>query len=573
MNNDSDIANRLEYSVFRIQVSSDTRKNRDTIIRSKLTNLYPTPLDTKELLIVKNAEDRDSRIVFVCNSGFLKENKKIICPSLLSLKLLPRKTGVCVFISAFFIEYIALDRGRFVTSTLVSRNISTPLPDLMAGLPDNSIAIVSNKQDWEFLKGTISTGIQHYDVATLPPAIVRQSIFYKFSTEYHRKKLFLRFILFLLIILAGIGVVQQRIKDISESRMLERSKNETLQRLEEEVHQKEESLKVLQDEYLAIKNATLPDMFEVCSIVFSSIDTSTKIENITISGGKFQFDAHGNDAITILTRFEENVFISSINLNKVVVEWKGDYFTFNGEVKQRIILPNSDDSIDQKLAFYRSEIERSNQIKHIMRSRRSSEISKIIRRMLSHNRCQLESIQYYNTEYGLEIEYSIKAFSSAFFKFLQESVKSNEYLVISSVRIKSYLEGDSISAVIRFRSEIMLEDDDVDWDHLQKDGVVMTVDEMANYFVSDRKREVPLEDATFKIEVESNPTMIRNPGFLQYVGFAGTSGGSQFVLIKDLKKNSIIKLSNNSEQQDYFLTNSVRKLELKYEGNLYEVEK
>ncbi|HKM21402.1 MAG TPA: hypothetical protein VJZ01_05110, partial [Lachnospiraceae bacterium] len=265
--------------------------------------------------------------------------------------------------------------------------------------------------------------------------------------------------------------------------------------------------------------------------------------------------------------------ISGINLTKVVVEGKGDSFTFNGEVKQQIILPNADDSIDQKMAFFQDEINRFNQEEHIKRSRRSSEISKIIRQILSHNRCKLESIKYYNTEYGLEIEYAIQARSSAFFSFLEEALKSNEYLVASSVRIRSYLEGDTISAVIRFRSGIMLDDSDTDWDILSEEGISMTAEEMAEYFVSRRATPVALENEVVEPEAVIYSTLIRNPSFLQYVGFAGTSGGEQFVLIKDIKKDTIVKISNNPEQVDYFMSNNVNKLELKYEGTLYEVRK
>lgn len=574
MKKSREFADRLSYSLFNIPLPKNTaRKDIDTIIRAKLRSLYPLSLDDKVILILKNTADRNSRIVIVCNHDFYEKNKQCVCSSFLAMKLLKKKTGTCVCIHSRFVEYVSLEKGCFVSGTVIPRKEPADIAQLY---PENTIAVLFNAADIErsLITGNGNNKFRFFDVSVLSSAVVKKALFVRFSKEQKRNKLLLSLLIVVLFSAAGIIAMHQRIQMSAESRMMERAQAEALRIREAERKEKELLAENLEAEYTEAVLYMLPDMYDVCNKLFSSIDAGTKIDNLTISGNSFQFDAHGSDALKILTQFEENDFISGIYLNRVVVEGEDDSFTFEGNVKQHVMLPGSGDPVDDKIMFYQNALRRFQEEAAVKQSRRPSEISNSIRRILSDKRCRLESIQYYTTEYGLEIDYAIQAPSRAFFAFLSDVSRSDAYLVISSVRIRSYLEGGTLSAVVRFRTGIVTGEVYTGNEMRGEEIESFTPEELAEYFI--RRRSIPVVQEVLP-ELEPEPVKIQsvvsNPGFLHYVGSAATSQGDQFVLIRDTRKDAIIRLSNNPEMQDYFISNGVSRLELKYEGTIYEVSK
>ncbi len=569
MSNKREFTDRLSYSIYAIPLPKSTaRKDINTIIRAKLVPLYPLSLNGKTILVLKNAGDRNSRVVIVCSQDFFENNKYTICSSVLVMKLLKRKTGTCICITSDFVEHITLERGRFISSTVLSR---TEDADIAKILTEDAIAVISDARNAALIQSKGRKPSRFFDVSFLSGQTIRQAKFVMFSPKQKRNKIILFLLLAALFAVIGILAARQQIQMAAEIRMIERAQEEEARRHEAERREKEALAQTLEAEYTDCVSNMLPDMFDVCNKMFLSIDAGTKIDNLTISGNTFQFDAHGNDAIKILTQYEENTYITGIYLNRVVVEGQEDSFTIEGEVKQRIMLPD-DDSVDRKIAFYQHELKRFQEESGIKQSRRPSEISAVIREIVLQNRCRLESIQYYNTEYGLEIEYAIQARSTSFFSFLQDVSQSDEHLVISSIRIRSYLEGGTLSAVIRFRTGIMLDDESLEDIPFSDDNASFTPEELAEYFII-RRRTVPIPEVLPEPKIVEVPAVVRNPSFLQYVGSAGNSQGEQFVLIKDTRNDAIIKLRNDLEQEQYFISNEGNRLEIKYQGTLYEVQK
>ncbi|ULQ59035.1 hypothetical protein K7I13_11000 [Brucepastera parasyntrophica] len=208
---------------------------------------------------------------------------------------------------------------------------------------------------------------------------------------------------------------------ISQAMLLEKKQAEMEIQEAREQREKQQRLAGLLKDYNVYAANALPPVFDVCRFIFSSIDRDTKIENMTISGSQFQFDARGLDAIKLLTQYEKNEFISSIQLNKVVIEEQQDIFSFSGIVKRPIAYPDASETVDNKIAFYKSRIEDYQHADAVRQTRLPSEISGRIRDILAGKRCRTESIQYFITEYGLEIEYAIRAAGNNFFPFCRLS--------------------------------------------------------------------------------------------------------------------------------------------------------
>lgn len=565
-------ADRLSYSIFSIAFPKNTvRKNIDTIIKAKLVSVYPLSLDGKMILVLKNASDKNSRIVIVCGQNFFAQYRDRICSSFLAIQLLKKKTGMIVCVTARCIEYITIKQGCFVSSTVQSRTEET---DFSSVLTKDTIALICDAGDTDrsLIQLTKQNVVPCYNVSALPFRMIRRARFAAFSKEQKRKKILVCLLCVFLFSVIGITAVHQRIQMSAEKRIAERAQREDFLKREAERKEKEQLAKSLEAEYTDSVSHMLPDMFAVCNKVFSSIDEGTKIDNLTISGNTFQFDAHGNDAIKILTQYEENDFVTGIYLNRVVVEGAEDSFTFEGKVKQGITLPRAEDSIDRKIAFYQDELKRFQEEAKIRQSRRPSEISKIIREIILKNRCRVGFIQYYNTEYGLEIEYAVEGSSQLFFAFLRDVSQSEAYLNISSVRMRSYLEGGTLSAVVRFRTGINANEAEIGEAILSEEAALFTPEELAEYFI--KRRSVPaVREVLPEPEKVEALSVVRNPAFLQYVGLAGTSRGEQYVIIKDTRKNIVVKLGNDASEEDHVISNDIQSVEVKYEGIHYEVEK
>jgi hypothetical protein len=573
MKNKKTFADRLQYSIFNIAIPQKTsRKNIDAMIRVKLASVYPFSLEEKTVLILKNAADKKSRVAIVCDYDFFIQNKQNLCSSILAMKLLKRKTGTCICADSRFVEQVILEKGRFISSTVEFQKENVNISNYFS---KNTSAVVFDAlyTDRNMLQENEYHTPRFFDTSKLPAIAAHSARFIACSPKQKRKRIIWRMIFVMCLIAVGIIAAHQRIEMIAESRINEGAQAEKVRKLEMERKEKETLEANLKLEYTQYVLGMMPDMFDVCNKIFASIDPGTKIDNLSVTGNTFQFDARGNDAIRILNQYEENKYITEINLHRVVVEGEEDSFSFNGEVTKEIVYPDEKNLIDEKILFYQNALTRFHDEEILKRLSRPSHISNIIRKILSDNQCQLTSIQYYHTEYGLEIEYVIDAVSVSLFSFLKNVSVSKEHLVISSLRIRTYLEGGNISAVIRFRTGIVFDEERATGNIISADAASFMPEELAEYFIKRKENQI-LPEIIIELEEQvSIPQTIRNPPFLQYVGSVIISQAEQFVLLKDARYDSIIKLTNNSAEEHYVISNEMQTLELMYEGIMYEVQK
>ncbi|ULQ59036.1 hypothetical protein K7I13_11005 [Brucepastera parasyntrophica] len=105
--------------------------------------------------------------------------------------------------------------------------------------------------------------------------------------------------------------------------------------------------------------------------------------------------------------------------------------------------------------------------------------------------------------------------------------------------------------------------------------IYITPEQLSLYFVRPVKREPSPVLAQTEPEVKPAPApvIIRNPDFLVYLGSAGTSNGETLFLLKDTRKNSVMKLRTKEEDKNYIIENAFSELEVMYDGKIYGVKK
>jgi hypothetical protein len=575
------IADRLSYSIFKIGLPEGVSGNTEAIIRSKLSALYPSPLDDKEVYISRACSGRRSRTVIVkrrepgASGG--KAASGLVCSGLLTVLRHPDQSGECVFIQRDFIEYVTIDKGVFCASTVHSRSLGLTLEEQLAHDQPSFRGILCDSGE----KGEIEAlypDIPVTAVEEIAEGVKKRACFRVLSGGYHRRKLAVFMALICALMFCGVFLFRYHASVSAETLLMEKQTAE--ERVQEEKRRRErESLAAqLREEYMGYAAKTILSAYEVYQFIFFSMDTDIKIENISVTDEVFQFDAKGADAIRILKQYEQNSYVSSIQLHRVVVEEGRDIFSFRGTVRKPIAYPGDAESAEGRIAYYESRIREYREEERIKGLRLPSGVSERIGKLLRENRCGIETIQFFNTEYGLEIEYAVQGGVRDFFGFLEAVTMKGEHLDIPSIRIRMNGDGRSLSSIIRFRTGISggKESESL---FMAEEGIRMSAEELSRYFMDPVKPQRAAAVGEQIIAEEKKPALVRNSGVLVYIGTAGTREGDRFVLLKDTQKERILKLSTAVRGETAYrdgnriVYDSADNVGVLYEGIMYEVNK
>jgi hypothetical protein len=297
-----------------------------------------------------------------------------------------------------------------------------------------------------------------------------------------------------------------------------------------------------------------------------------------LSGYDFQFDARGIDAIALLSRFEQNEAVAAIRLNRAVMDDGIDAFSFIGTAKQILVFPGEDFPLEEQIGFYEKENSRFLEVKQFKASRPPSAYSQEIMKLLREKNCVVQSIQYYISEYGLEIDYTVRAASASFFNFLQAVSGEALHLDIAALRVRSFFDSGSLSVVLRFRTGILLAGEDGSYLSAPFEVTGLTPGEMSVYFNLPRPPPLPPPPVAEPEELEEvppppEPAIIRNPSFLSFIGTAGSSDGTSYALIKDSRSDRVLKIPFDPSRDNYVQYGERGNLEIMLDGTHYEVSR
>ena len=114
MNNTYVFADRMEYSVFVLDIPPMGKKRRESAAKIMLHSKYPTSLAGKRIILVPNGKHKSSCLCFVCpdtyGQGYTASSTRYV------LNRLRKYSGTACFIGEHFIEKLEIKAGALVSS-------------------------------------------------------------------------------------------------------------------------------------------------------------------------------------------------------------------------------------------------------------------------------------------------------------------------------------------------------------------------------------------------------------------------------------------------------------------------
>ncbi len=558
-------ADRLSYAVFILTIPPMSGSSRRQAVLVKLESLYPHKCERDHIRIYRNGRGKNSYIV--CVFSKLPEEIKCGISALAVLRRMGKFSGTVYFITDGWIERLEMSAGSILGSR-AERRAAEALPDELS----EADAVFCPKKETVILKERFAgSNIQFYPVNDRLPFFSHGICVYNRGTK---ERLRLTAVAALCVCAAGFvsaAVFNTYITGLRAD--AEQQRISELRKKEEEAERERirDRLAEVRQAYMEIEAGKTAPAYEVCSVVYSCLSTVTRIDNISIAGNTFLLDAYDTDALNILRRFEENPYVLYVKMSRTAQDSGREYFSLSGEIT-RPVLPIEQQGDDlQQIELYEKVIREAEQTRIENGKRTLSSFADDVRTMLKESSCTEEYMQYMQSDSGIDLECSVRASSRQFLHFLKESLQDFEF---SAVRIKNNSVKNEVSAFMRIKSGI-------DPSSIQKDSHLVSEDRSIFYVEPDKISRVfyvppPVKNtvtpaAIVHEEEEPPKQVVRNPSYLHYLGSAGTSAGKQYVFIKDTRTDQLYKLPVDSDEARSCTVLDGSRLEVRLDGQLYEV--
>lgn len=522
MNNTYVFADRMEYSVFVLDIPPMGKKRRESAAKIMLHSKYPTSLAGKRIILVPNGKHKSSCLCFVCpdtyGQGYTASSTRYV------LNRLRKYSGTACFIGEHFIEKLEIKAGALVSSEV------------------------------SFFDGEAAEADSACTVIRQPPAqaIKKDDLFPAAGYGRFLKKLGIAATICIAVGAAGSKLALR----YTERARTENEKRRILEEAEKEQQIKSAEIKkqaeTLRQEYQALLSSQNPDPYAIASLIYRCIGNDDKIENISIAGNTFQLDVHTNDGIAVLSNFEKHNLIEDITMSRSAKEGRAEFVTYSGIVRKKSIA--SEDVTDDltAIAYYSEALEKDKEKRDRMAAGAVSEYAKRVRKLVEGSGCNEEYMQFKMNGGYAELECGMKCGSRAIFDFLKNAETGEDTIDFTSVRIRSY--GAGIQAVLRMNTGIKTESIRKEFAYSDEDMEklgVMPVEIGRAFFAASKntsvKPRMQTEQKTQAANGEERKARITNR--LRYVGEGGTAGKERYVFLKDERDGRMYRLPFKKESE------------------------
>jgi hypothetical protein len=164
-----------------------------------------------------------------------------------------------------------------------------------------------------------------------------------------------------------------------------------------------------------------------------------------------------------------------------------------------------------------------------------------------------------------------------FFNFLKSAANEDAEFDIASIRIRNFPDTNMISAVIRFRTGIVVAEQEDSIFPFQIDQAaldIITPNEMGSFFANTPVRRPvavrpPAAGRATPSQMNEPPALVR-ASFFVYIGTA-SSNGTNYAMMKDTRTDQIIKFSFNLAEKNHIRYSDTGSFLVTHEGTEYEV--
>lgn len=190
--------------------------------------------------------------------------------------------------------------------------------------------------------------------------------------------------------------------------------------------------------------------YEILSLIFECMTPSSIIQNISITGNKFEITCNSTDCVKVLQLFEKNENILTASLLRNTNEKNTNIFIIQGEVA---CFPKdiNEGNTKEKIDFYKKEIDTIN---NYLKERQKQSISEMIfsfRQIVYQNRIKENYIQKQSNNDLIDLEIS---FEGATEQIIEAIKQMSESFYVNNISLTNYRDKNKISVTITVKTFI-----------------------------------------------------------------------------------------------------------------------
>jgi hypothetical protein len=548
-------------------------------VRNQLVGLFPGDLDSQIIKIRKNKGEKNNYLVFVLPGE--KPKGPVAVSTLFIQRRFPGKNAKVLFVDDSSLEFVLLHEGTVVKSRVKNRGNPIP-PETITGIigsgyspGDNTIEVFCRNEDRSFFQDNKEFSFVFHDLENelLKTDVNKISLFNYLGPEYKRKGVLLSLLAASLLI-AILCLSYEYKNSQAEYRRNIRTEQENLRKIKDAEEQEKKYLAELKMKYSRLADEKKVTPYEIIEIIAAALAPDTRIINQTIKENFFQFEALSPDALLVLNSFENNSQINNPMIQQIRPSGAFERFVISGTVSPKIDPVNQDTPIRDQIVELENFVENLENNSYGKNVYSPSLFGVNIRSLLKKWDCTINSYQFFNSETGKEVEFSIRTKSASFFGFLQEAVLLDNGWYFNLIQIRNLSPLNAIDVVFRVAGNISTENNP-DMELTDETGIAFPLPIPAitkNYY--------SLQPPPRPVQAAPVPPQAPPPGYsnapekvswLEFVGAVGDNSGNNFIYVKDTRIGKVIKLIQSPEGNLRYLDLNNGAFHCFIDGKTYEL--
>lgn len=384
------------------------------------------------------------------------------------------------------------------------------------------------------------------------------SIYDKNETIRHTLLITLIVVVLFSLMFTIVNISRNRSNSLREKNRRDRMLLENQRRERESLQREAETL---EKKYLDINENRVIPPYLALEIITRNIYDKGTIENLSIEGNTFNVSVSTSDSLIILESFKNDKSVSKAELTRFNVNNSREFATYQGNFSKNSVVIDESQSIEDKISYYKSYIERYNSV---LSSNESGDILSTlqkIRQILKASSCKEEYIQQSINNGFIDVEFYFTSDSFGLINFLR-TIKE-DVGELSSVRVRR--TDNSIQTTIRVKTGIK-DDSSLSYTQWEEENTTSTTN-MSKAF----------NDNTIRVEkaVEKTSSVSRD---YQYIGSA-RSRGKRIAIFKNQRTSRLYKLeivddfNNALDNTDVCVMVNDSRYTIRIDGLLFDVVK
>jgi len=560
---------RASYWLSVLEIPYVRGKELLSAVKIKLNSLYPGNIADCNIQIRKNGRRKWSYLVFVLN----KNTGTAMLPlsPLFVQYLYAQKTADVLFAGNQWLEYIRVENGAILSSTVKIRNEAMQLDDVRNLCAANTAyTVYCNEDDKMFLAPLqdCNSDIKFFDThSVLKKVDVHKiSLFSEKSPAKKRCRFIIAAFAALFFVLFSM-LFSQHHKHENERNARMRLEQEQQQHKAAERQRKTQRLFMLRNLHQEITAAKTASPFDISVVIAESAEPRTRIQSATFNGNFFQIEGLTNNSLSLLRNFENHHLISDVRLHQVHPSGSLDTFTLSGTVRPRMDLIDESLPISEQIFILENLISlETNSTLSYTPSGFGEAVSSLFKRWGAN----INNYQFMTVPQFTEVEFSLRCSGNSFFNALYELQTKYPLWDIRLTQIRNLYPLNILEIIIRIRTPYNDSDNnitDVRQNVTLNQSPISSISR--NYF-SPSHIATPFPQPEEPLPVAIMPS-VQRVDWIVYIGTTIEDNEVQYMHFRNTRTGALLRLRNQSEGNMRYTITQTGSIRAHIDDNIYEI--